>query len=573
MVMTSGMRKARSKPIMSGVAPASRVSKRPAEQAGIQAFAKVRKEGLRTVDVGKSDLAVSRKKRKYVGDGGLESGYEAEEENTTKKPKIAVHEIDDACQELGHELCITKVSQEKAEQSRAGIITTGKAKHCANLLETPTKGTRSRLERFGLSSPPEQSNTRKSPSSPSPTVKPQDATPSSSPPSIHHNDLAIDDPQRQALGPENESKLWARMKVVERVRASRGTEPVSLPQDLQDLVILGYAFLTTLSLHFAHHGSINPVDLRDILPNITRTWKKRAVDVEDIRRLTAVMNNKFRDIFTMCDYGHGKICLEVRRKMVSMSTGRIIRAERFGEALADHLTRQWAREMEQNTTTPSISNIIAQLPLLPIKKCTPATLNIFAKGQRRLEDLKAGAIKAQERALTPTSANASSRAPNPNESEPSKPKSAGTRTSALLDRLHAKALHQSTLKAPPSPEQVARRRALQRLPEIAPVISGLLVGGQKHNNDDTDESKDFAWQPKAVNMSFTMPTMIQHFQMSLRNPIAVDEAVRCIRCLAEAVPEWIGVKDMGRLCVVTVRGDGVGRIELERRVQGLLDKE
>lgn len=55
-------------------------------------------------------------------------------------------------------------------------------------------------------------------------------------------------------------------------------------------------------------------------------------------------------------------------------------------------------------------------------------------------------------------------------------------------------------------------------------------------------------------------------QMSLRNPIGKEEAVKCVRLLAEVVPEWIGVREVGRLVGVTVRGEGVGRDELRRRI-------
>lgn len=63
-----------------------------------------------------------------------------------------------------------------------------------------------------------------------------------------------------------------------------------------------------------------------------------------------------------------------------------------------------------------------------------------------------------------------------------------------------------------------------------------------------------------------MPTLVQHLQMSLRNPIGKEEAVKCVRLLAEVVPEWIGVREVGRLVGVTVRGEGVGRDELRRRI-------
>lgn len=71
---------------------------------------------------------------------------------------------------------------------------------------------------------------------------------------------------------------------------------------------------------------------------------------------------------------------------------------------------------------------------------------------------------------------------------------------------------------------------------------------------------------RITHASFTMPTVVQHLQMSLRNPVGREEAGRCVRLLAEVVPECVGVRDVGRVVSVTVRGPGVGREELGRRI-------
>ena len=60
--------------------------------------------------------------------------------------------------------------------------------------------------------------------------------------------------------------------------------------------------------------------------------------------------------------------------------------------------------------------------------------------------------------------------------------------------------------------------------------------------------------------------------MSLRNPVSKDEAVRCMRLLAmEVAPEWVGVREVGRVVGVTIRrGAMVGRREMAERIRGLL---
>ena len=73
-------------------------------------------------------------------------------------------------------------------------------------------------------------------------------------------------------------------------------------------------------------------------------------------------------------------------------------------------------------------------------------------------------------------------------------------------------------------------------------------------------------------MSFTLPTLVQNLQMSLRNPIGKEEAVRCVRLLAEVAPDWISVRDVGTMVGVTVRGEGVDRREMGRRIRGMMAK-
>lgn len=77
---------------------------------------------------------------------------------------------------------------------------------------------------------------------------------------------------------------------------------------------------------------------------------------------------------------------------------------------------------------------------------------------------------------------------------------------------------------------------------------------------------------KVAHASFTMPTLVQHLQMSLRNPIGKEEAVGCVRLLTEVAPEWVGVRCVGKMVGVTVRGAGVGREEMGRRVGVLMEK-
>ena len=87
---------------------------------------------------------------------------------------------------------------------------------------------------------------------------------------------------------------------------------------------------------------------------------------------------------------------------------------------------------------------------------------------------------------------------------------------------------------------------------------------------------DGAAAPRAglQTFSFTMPTLVQHLQMSLRHPISKDEAVRCVRLLAEEiVPGWVGVREVGKMLGVTIRGaKGFGREEVRGRITEVMGR-
>lgn len=72
--------------------------------------------------------------------------------------------------------------------------------------------------------------------------------------------------------------------------------------------------------------------------------------------------------------------------------------------------------------------------------------------------------------------------------------------------------------------------------------------------------------------SFTMSTLVQHLQMSLKNPISKEDAVSCVRLLAtEVAPSWVKIKELGKVVGVTVwRGGRIRREELAGRVEELL---
>ena len=349
--------------------------------------------------------------------------------------------------------------------------------------------------------------------------------------------------------------------------AESGSHP--LPDELQDLVNLYSSFLTILSLHHAHHGTLAPVDLRNLGPGVERAWKKRRVTLQDVRRILAIGRpegtggcERAGPLY-LSDYGHGKVCVEIADHVDSRTdTRRPVDEEHLNTVFLRNLNRRWTCYKTENPADPSPSDFLASVTLSPITPCASLSkIAPISKGQRRLEDLKAGAIKAQQKPLSATSA-------NPTVSPSSNPKQTSARSTDLFSRLKAKQLHQSTLPPPPSPEALARKSALQRLHEITPVLESLAFSSKKHANDDAATTST---KSTAHPVSFTMPTLIQHLQMSLRNPIGKEEAITSIRVLAEVAPEWVGVKEVGRLVGVTIKSAGLQRLELQRKIEGLIE--
>lgn len=483
-------------------------------------------------------------------------------------------------------------STPQPDEAARGVSTTARS----GVMETPTKGMRTRLENLAVSSNPSSSSSPPPPSSPSflpprssttTRKRGRESTPPSSPPQPSS-------PAEHEKGGREDT--WTRAGSLLPRQRQINTPKRSLPKELDEFTTLHASFLTALSLHYAHNGSTNPVSVRELCVGVEKVWRKRKVGVDDLRRVAALTQQvgesaekeggKKGGLLEFVDYGRGKICIELvetrGQRQHAAGGGRVIDEDALRKAFTRNLSRSWTLYAKQRGLSATAQDFVSKLSLLPITPCASlAKLTpLLSKGQRRLEDLKAGAIKAQARGLAPTatpSSSSSSAPQNPQEQKDAPVvKSASSRAAALLDRLHAKALLQSTLPAAPSSEEIARRRSLQRLSEITPVLASLVVSTQKHNNDDTETGDGLQQQQRAVarHVSFTMTTLTQHLQMSLRNPVGAEEATRCVRCLAEVAPEWVTIQEIGRFSGVTFRGQGIGRVEVEARVKRLLgDKE
>ena len=291
---------------------------------------------------------------------------------------------------------------------------------------------------------------------------------------------------------------------------------------------------------------------------------------DDVRRILAIGQPKKANgqeragPLYLSDYGHGKICVEIADHPESRTiTRRPFNEEVLNTDFIRGLEQRWMCYKTNSSAEPSPSNFLASLTLLRITPCTSLSklAPLLSKGQRRLEDLKAGAIRAQQKPLSITSAIPIT-LPQP------KQKQTSARSTDLFSRLKAKQLYQSTLPLPPSTEALARKSAIQRLHEITPVLESLASSSKGHANDDATSG---GVRTTRSTVSFTMPTLVQNLQMSLRNPIGKEDVIGSVRILAEVAPEWVGLKEVGRMLGVTIKGPGLRKDELGRRVESLLE--
>ncbi|KAK8219014.1 hypothetical protein IWZ01DRAFT_447276 [Phyllosticta capitalensis] len=337
-----------------------------------------------------------------------------------------------------------------------------------------------------------------------------------------------------------------------------------LPHGLLDLIDLHSSFLGALSFHYAHNGISSPVDIRMLIPAITTKWGKRKVTVEDIRRSLGVMQSsaftahphpalKART-FILSDYGNGRICLEQQesRKARSRRSSAVIPPSIDENALnalfSIELSQRWdeyRRKITPNSKSPqSVSYFISQMPLTDINTSSLAKMGpLLAKGQQRLEDFKAGALKRQASKLNfsrPLAPQTPTQTPGPNRSH-------HVRGASLLERIRAKQNAAANAPAGPTPEERARIAALHRAEEVLATLSLM------------------ASTASVVTGSYYSAAALA---ASSRSPVGADEVRRCVEVLAKEVAVgYVALVKLGATDVVVVDlAKRVGTAEVRRRV-------
>ncbi|KAL2264722.1 hypothetical protein VTJ83DRAFT_7232 [Remersonia thermophila] len=342
-----------------------------------------------------------------------------------------------------------------------------------------------------------------------------------------------------------------------------------LPRELNDLLDMHAAFLKTLTMQCAHAISGAPIDLRDLYDSITRAWGKRHVNIDDIRRCIGVLSWTPAKTdkascsalspaapYYLVDYGRDKICIEFHKSVDrEYADGGLLRVPKLNMDFEANLRSLW---LSRSHDMPG-AVFIGTLPKAPIKPCaaatkvgplasktTQTTLDAF---KRDLAEKRAQQ-QAKQQAATATAAAPSS----------SSSSSSSTPQLSLLERIRLKeSLLAQTASQQDSSEAAARRRALQRCPDVAALITMLCKAGA-------------SGPVTQARMSFTMAALLTRLRDSMAGSLGNEEAAQCVRLLAsEVAPQWLRVVKIGaRENVVVTVARQMTKVMVEERVKALL---
>jgi hypothetical protein len=352
----------------------------------------------------------------------------------------------------------------------------------------------------------------------------------------------------------------------------------SLPPALDDWLALNSAFLTALSLHYAHNGAGRLLDTRTLIESITKVWGKRRVRLDDLQILIAVLHKgRAQKLFCLREQGGNKVFLEYlagkRQRGSSPVNENALRA-----LFNRNIATLWESFLADNPATTSPHHFLTVLPFEPLTSSASAKKlgPVRARGQQRLEEvltplkqfsLDDAASKPAKRAkVAPEDAPpfraaavaAAAAAPIPIKEDKPAPAPAPTasdRAVSLLARVRAKEAH-ALLLAPTqhTPAERARRAALARAPELLDVLRMLAAtsGG-------------------VGRASFPLASVVGSVRASLRSPMSREDVEEGVRVLAaEVAPGAVKMVVFGKVCAVVVEAGLLpGREVVRERVRGM----
>jgi hypothetical protein len=270
-----------------------------------------------------------------------------------------------------------------------------------------------------------------------------------------------------------------------------------LPESLASLVRLHAALLTALLLHKAQNSSGIFPSFAAMKPHMERLTGHR-VSLDDIRRIVFLShyNNNTAGLgLLLVDYGAGKTVIKF---VEDDNSTKLVHAERLKRSFQRKAHEFWSHLHSED------------VPLAQIAEHThKATINkvLRGKSQLLLKELKATPTKSSTFTFTAK-----------------KPGTPAARTNSLLDRIRAKA---AAAEKPLSPEELVRRAAEGRLPEVTEILRSYRAKGE----------------------SVGVRAAVENVRESVKNPIGVAEAEMAVRLVGER-EEWCSVREVGGVSAV-----------------------
>lgn len=362
------------------------------------------------------------------------------------------------------------------------------------------------------------------------------------------------------------------------------SEAACLPEELEYLESLHASFLSALSLHYAHHGTSTPVDIRSLTPSITKLWGKRKVGIDDIRLCIGVHDSnrsnslsRYSSSFTLLNYGNGRFCIELAALALKQAPiGQSFDENKLNLVFSERLRKAWQNWIKERMDL-DVATFVQQLPRaeVPMSASAAKAAKLLSKGQRRLEELmklrndtEDGMRKKPKSApfgglkdvtndgTVKTSTEESPQARSPGKEnkkvDPTNSLTANIRGLSLLERIRTKAIQQANLAPAPTKAELERRAAMQRAEELLGILELLAAS-----------------KSTALRASFPLPALVQSVRSSLRSPMSKEEIERCLQVLEKDIaPGYVSLAKFGNLVGVVVnRGCRPAKEDIEARLR------
>lgn len=358
----------------------------------------------------------------------------------------------------------------------------------------------------------------------------------------------------------SQTKLAFPAIVVKVEEEDEVAEYAALPESLNTLVSLHEACLKAMTLHFAHNGTSAPANLSNFLESVTRLWKKRQVQKQDIRKMMALIELDASSVLSKMgegqtvkrSKGYFKLFqsgLGIQHLLIEYIGGTSLKERKLHQEYSSHIHDIWQQAQNNVQLITNLSNP-SKLPEI--------TIEVGAQQAARHEKAKnlRTSILSQHPQTTP-----------PAKSHESQPANASRRKETLLDRILAK--QRAALSTPqPTTQELALHRAKGRVSELADILN--IIQKQRTRNQAISR------------ISFSFGQLVSNIKDSVRVPISEEEISFGLEVLARenVAGSWISMTEMGEKAVrpggngwegrfVVLNGRGFSGGEIQERVSGL----